>query len=77
MTRTVKLMGVYGRTDAKPAEEMQVGDIVLWNYGVKGVVLNIVPSASGKTYDITTKTLDTGYISTRRYGAKRLIGVEL
>jgi hypothetical protein len=43
---TIQLINV-GRVAAKPAGELQVGDVLRWNYGYTSTVTSIVPR--GKT----------------------------
>ena len=73
MAKTVKLQGVYGEQPAKEVKALKIGDIITWNYGYKSMVINIVASETGKTFDITLKSLDSDYIGTRKMGATRLV----
>ena len=38
--KTIHLQGI-GRVDAKPATEIKIGDILIWNYGYKSTVKSV------------------------------------
>lgn len=71
-TKAIKVEGVYGRVDAKPANEITVGDILMGRYGLKSKVLEINSCEDNRMIEIVTKT-ENGYISSRKYGKRRLI----
>ena len=45
----IRLQGI-GCLPAIRAEELQVGDITVWNYGFKEEVIEIEPTKSGKSF---------------------------
>lgn len=63
-------IGSIGDVNAYKVENIQKGDILLWNYGYTSKVKSIEPSASGKSYKITTVSSETGkeYQQTMRKG---------
>ncbi len=73
---TTHLQGI-GSVPAKAVRELDPfgGDIILWNYGYKSRVLRTIPSPSGKTFSVVLQSLDSGKVSTRRFGADRLVGI--
>ena len=70
-----------GWVPAKPARELQVGDVVLWNFGYATEVVAIEPSKSGKTLTVTYRPSDLGRRNawakehTRRHSADSLLGI--
>ena len=76
MNNTVKLQGIYGQQTGTPTKDIKVGDVIIWNYGYKSEVVEIIPSKTGKTITFMLKSLESGNISSRRMGAERLVVVE-
>ena len=76
MSNTVKLQGIHGQQPAIPTKELKVGDFVIWNYGYKSEVVEIIPSKTGKTITFMLKSLESGNVSARKMGADRLVVVE-
>ena len=76
MTNTVKLQGIHGAQKGTPTKELKVGDVLIWNYGYKSEVMEIIPSKTGKTFTFMLKSLESGNISPRKMGADRLVVVE-
>jgi len=72
---TVKLQGVSGWIKAKPAGELKPGDVIMWNYGYTETVLAVTPSKTGKTVSVDIICDGSGYRSTRKFGAARLVAV--
>lgn len=68
-------IGSIGEVNAYKVENIQKGDILLWNYGYTSKVKSIEQSNSGKSYKITTISSETGeeYQRTMRKG--RLLAV--
>lgn len=73
---TVKLQGIYGAKEGTPTKNLKVGDVLIWNYGYKSEVVEILPSKTGKTITFMMKSLESGNISPRKMGADRLVVVE-
>lgn len=73
---TVKLQGIYGAKEGTPTKDLKVGDVLVWNYGYKSEVVEILPSKTGKTITFMMKSLESGNISSRKMGADRLVVVE-
>lgn len=76
MANTVKLQGIYGAKKGTPTKDLKVGDVLVWNYGYKSEVVEIIPSKTGKTITFMMKSLESGNISPRKMGADRLVVVE-
>lgn len=70
----VQLQGV-GWKSALQACNVSVGQHIIWNFGSTSLITAITPTKSGKSYNITTKS-ETGYVSTNRYAATRLLAIE-
>lgn len=76
MANTVKLQGISGNQTGTPAKELKIGNVIVWNFGYKSEVVDIVPSKTGKTITFMLKSLDSGNISPRKMGADRLVVIE-
>ena len=76
MSNTVKLQGIYGAKEGTPTKDLKVGDVLIWNYGYKSEVVEIIPSKTGKTITFMLKSLESGKISPRKMGSDRLVVVE-
>lgn len=70
------LQGI-GSVPAKAVKELNVygGDVIMWNYGYKSLVLRLIPSKTGKTFSATLQSLETGKVSIRQLSADRLVAV--
>ena len=76
MVDTVKLQGIYGQQKGTSTKNLKVGDIIIWNYGYKSEVVEIIPSKTGKTITFMLKSLESGKINPRKMDADRLVVVE-
>lgn len=76
MANTVKLQGIYGAKEGTPTKDLKVGDVLIWNYGYKSEIVEILPSKTGKTITFMMKSLESGKITPRKMGADRLVVVE-
>ena len=76
MGNTIKLQGIYGTKEGTPTKNLKVGDIIVWNYGYKSEVIEIIPSKTGKTITFMLKSFESGNISPRKMGSDRLVVVE-
>ena len=70
---TVKLQGIPGYHDGTKVRDLKTGNVIIWIFGYKSLVLNSFPSKTGKTYSITTKSLETDKVCIRRMSADRLV----
>lgn len=77
MANAVKLQGIDGQQEGIPTKNLKVGDVLIWNYGYKSEVMEIIPSKTGKTITFMLKSLESGNISPRKMGADRLVVVEV
>lgn len=73
---TVKLQGIYGQQPGTPVKNLKIGDILIWNFGYKSEVIELIPSKTGKTITAMLKSFESGEISPRKMGAQRLVVVE-
>lgn len=73
MKSTVKLQGIYGEQKAKPVKDLEVGDIITWNYGYKSEVVGLVPSRTGKTVTVMLKSFESGNVLGRKMRAETLV----
>jgi hypothetical protein len=71
-TATVHLQAI-GRVRAKPAEELEPGDVTAWNYGVKETITS-VERVAPKTVEVVMVGKD-GKEWTRRFRVGRLVGL--
>lgn len=76
MGNTVKLQGIHGQQQGTPTKDLRVGDYIIWNFGYKSEVVEIIPSKTGKTITFMLKSLESGNIIPRKMGADRLVVVE-
>ena len=76
MANAVKLQGIYGAKEGTPTKDLKVGDVLIWNYGYKSEVVEILPSKTGKTITFMMKSIESGKITPRKMGADRLVVVE-
>ena len=76
MTNTVKLQGIYGQQEGTAAKNLKIGDVIVWNYGYKSEVVEIIPSKTGKTITFMLKSHQDGEIRSRRMGTETLIVLE-
>lgn len=76
MGNTVKLQGISGQQKGTPTKELKIGDVIVWNFGYKSEVMEVIPSKTGKTITFMLKSLESGNINPRKMGANRLVVVE-
>lgn len=72
--QTMHLIG-YGRVPAKRANELAVGDTMIWNYGYRYVVLEIWQK-SPAFVGVRSRCYKTGKEHEQRFRNLRLIGVD-
>ena len=76
MANTVKLQGIHGEKKGTPTKNLKVGDVIIWNFGYKSEVVDIIPSKTGKTITFMLKSLESGNVNSRKMGADRLVVIE-
>lgn len=76
MTNTIKLQGIAGQQQGTATKNLKIGDVIVWNYGYKSEVVEIIPSKTGKTITFMLKSFESGNINPRKMGAERLVVVE-
>lgn len=69
----MKLQGISGYHAGTKVKDLKPGNVIVWNFGYKSLVLNSFPSKTGKTYSVTTKSLETDKVYIRKMGADRLV----
>ena len=62
----------HGEQRAVPVEQLRAGDVTVWNGGAEREVAGVLPSASGKTFQIVYAD---GAVDSRRMRAGRLVAV--
>lgn len=72
--RSIHLQGIYGEVPAIPSRELKKGNIIIWNFGYKSKVLDIVKET--KTQIIVLLECE-GRKNERRLGKNRLVAVEV
>lgn len=75
MTNTVKLQGIYEHQAGTAVKNLKVGDVLIWNFGYKSEVIDLIPSKTGKTITAMLKSFEDGQIRPRKMGAERLVVV--
>lgn len=75
MEKSIQLQGI-GKCPAINTANLNVGDVIIWNFGFKSVVVGMHPTKSGKQINFDLKSLEDGKIRTRRMGCDRLVAVE-
>lgn len=70
------LQGIYKELPEKAVKDLKVNDIITWNYGYKSQVVDLKPSKSGKTYNVSLKSLQDGIVRIRKMKATRLVAVQ-
>ena len=76
MTNTIKLQGISGQQKGTATKDLKVGDVIIWNYGYKSEVVEIIPSKTGKTITFMLRSFEGNKISHRKMGDDRLVVVE-
>lgn len=76
MSNTVKLQGIYGHKEGTQVKDLKVGNVIIWNFGYKSEVVEIIPSKTRKTFTIMLKSFEDGQIRPRKMGADRLVVIE-
>lgn len=69
--KKIHLQGI-GEKSAVPASELKPGDIILWNYGYKSRVLEIVKETK-KSVVLKTQSCDSLAVCERRFLKSRLV----
>lgn len=72
----IKLQGISQRFDGVAAKDLKIGDVLIWNHGLKSEVVNMQPSKTGKTYIIFCKSMQDGIVRERKTTATREFVVE-
>lgn len=70
-TNAMRLQSI-GNVLGTPAGEIKKGDILMWNFGSKSEVLEILNETS-KTISIKEKQVGTSYIGERKMTKSRLV----
>lgn len=75
MANTVKLQGICGHQAGTAVKDLKVGDVIIWNFGYKSEVVELLPSKTGKTITAMLRSFEDGQIRPRKMGAERLVVV--
>lgn len=73
MANTVKLQGIYGHQAGTAVKDLKVGDVIIWNFGYKSEIVELLPSKTGKTITAMLRNFEDGQIRPRKMGANRLV----
>lgn len=73
MTNTVKLQGIAGQQAGTAVKDFKTGDVLVWNYGYKSEVVELIPSKTGKTITAMLRSQQDGQIRPRKMGAEHLV----
>lgn len=76
MAKKIKLQGISGQQEGTATKNLKIGDVIVWNYGMKSEVVEIIPSKTGKTITFMLKSHQDGEIRSRKMGAERLVVIE-
>lgn len=74
---TINLQGLPYPVPAVRAADLRPGTVIVWNYGYTSTVVSVVPSATGKSLTLTTRSNGDGKNYTRRTTPDRLFGVRV
>ena len=77
MADTIKLQGISGQKQGTAVKNLKVGDVLVWNYGYKSEVVEIIPSKTGKTITLMLRSFEIGNINPRKMGANSLVVVDI
>lgn len=72
----MRLQGIYTEMPEKEVKDLKIGDIITWNFGYKSQVVDLTPSKTGKTYNVSLKSLQDGIIRDRKMKATRLVSAQ-
>lgn len=72
-TETIQLQSI-GHVPAKPAGDLNVGDVTVWNFGYTSEV-TAIEDASPQFVNVTLTS--TNHVGVRRMKRTRLVGVSL
>lgn len=61
--REIRLQGIY---EEKEVKDLNIGDIITWNYGYQSKVVNMTPSRTGKTVTLSLESLGDNAIRSRK-----------
>ena len=71
----MRLQGIRREFEEKAVNELQIGDIIAWNYGYTSEVVEMIPSKTGKTITVMLKSLQDGVVRDRKMGATRKVAM--
>lgn len=72
----MRLQGIYTELPAKAVKDLKIGDIITWNYGYKSQVVDLTPTKSGKSYNVSLKGLHDGIVRDRQMRSNTLVAVQ-
>lgn len=74
--KCIRLQGIYSPLPAIEAKELNIDDVITWNYGYKSQVVGIKQSKSGKSIKVSLKSLSDGIVRERTLRVTTLVAVE-
>ena len=72
----MRLQGIYCELPEKKVKDLKIGDIITWNFGYKSQVVDLTPTKSGKSYNVSLKSLHDGIVRDRQMRATRLVAAQ-
>lgn len=72
----MRLQGIYYELPEKAVKDLKIGDIITWNFGYKSQVVDLTPTKSGKSYNVSLKSLQDGIVRDRQMRATRLVAAQ-
>ena len=71
---TVHLQWI-GEKPGKRVDELRVGDVIMWNGGATSEVLELTPTATGKSITATLRESGDGRVVNRQMRATRYVAM--
>ena len=71
--KKIRLQGIYKEQEAKEVKDLNIGDVITWNYGYQSKVVNMTPSKTGKTITLSLESLDDNVIRSKKMKATTLV----
>ena len=71
----IQLQGI-GKREAKPVKDLQINDVIIWNFGYTSTVTELIPTKTGKSIKCMLRSNTDGIIRERIMRIDRLVAVE-
>lgn len=70
----IQLQGI-GKVEAKKVNELNIGDVIMWNFGYTSTVVDLIPTKSGKSIKCMLRSNQDGVIRDRTMRSDRLVAI--